>query len=289
MPRALWSGSISFGLVNVPVKLFAAIHQQEVHFHMLHDKDGARIKQKRVCSEDGQEVPYDHVAKGYEVSPNHYVMITEEELGKLDPEATRSIDIEDFVSLEEIDPMYWEHTYHVVADKGAARAYGLLVSAMAKAGKVGIARVVLRTKQYLCTLRPVEKGLVLSTMLYADELVPQRSLDAPTPAAAAPKPRELEMAQMLIDSLTSKFEPAKYKDDYRERVLELIQAKAKGVELTAAPREKGKARAVDLMEALKASLAAPRQKVNEDAEAKGERRHHAKAARTRKAPRKKHA
>jgi DNA end-binding protein Ku len=279
MPRPIWSGSISFGLVNVPVKLLTAVHQKEVRFHMLHDEDGARIKQKRVCSKDDEEVPYEHIAKGYEVSPGSYVMVTPDELEAFDPEATKAIEIEDFVGLQEIDPIYWDHTYHLVPNKGAEKAYALLFHAMKEAKKVGIARVVLRTKQYLCTIRPMEKGLVMSTMQYADEIVDQSDLEGLPKSEHKPKERELQMAGQLIDTLTTEFKPEKYKDEYRERVLELIHKKAEGEEIVAAPPEKAApGKVVNLMEALKASLSH---------QERGERRapvEHAKAARSRRAP-----
>ncbi len=269
MPRPIWTGAISFGLVNVPVKLFSAVSQKEVHFHMLHDKDGARIKQKRVCSADGEEVPYEHIVKGYEVAKERYVAITKEELEAFDPKATSSIDIEDFVKLEEIDPIFYESTYHLVPDKKAVKAYALLRDAMQASGKVGIARMVMRTKQYLCCVRPSEGGLLLSTMLYADEVVPQSSLEGlPDESASKPKEKELEMAKQLIDTLSGPFEPKKYKDEYREKVLALVEAKAEGEEIVTPPQEQGAAKVVNLMDALKKSLAA------------GEVRHRPEAART---------
>jgi DNA end-binding protein Ku len=280
MPRPIWTGAISFGLVNVPVKLFSAVSQKEVRFHMLHDKDGARIKQKRVCAEDGEEVPYEHIVKGYEVSKDKYVMITREELEKFDPKSTSSIDIEDFVQLDEIDPIFYESSYHLVPDKGAAKVYALLFHAMQKTGKVGIARMVMRTKQYLCCVRPMEKGLMLSTMLYADEVNPQSEIEGMPSSEAKPKEKELEMAEQLIASLTSKFEPSKYKDDYRERVLELIEKKAEGEEIVEVSQEPSPTKVVNLMDALKRSLAAA-EKGGKD---RGEVRHRSQAARTAKEP-----
>src|SRR5438045_6536145 len=171
MPRPIWSGSISFGLVSVPVKLFSATSPKEVRFHMLHDKDGGRIQQKRVCSIDGEEVAWEHIVKGFEVSKGRYVPITREELEAFAPKATRSIDIEDFVDLAQIDPIYYDHTYYLVPDRGADKPYPLLVEAMKRAGKVGIARFVLRTKQNLAAGRPMKHALAIPTMVYADEVV----------------------------------------------------------------------------------------------------------------------
>jgi len=251
--RPIWSGSISFGLVNVPVKLLTAVRQKEVHFNLLHKKDGARIKLKRFCTAEDKEVAYEDTDKGYEVSPGRYVALDRKELEKLDPKATRSIEITDFVELSEIDPIFYESTYHLVPDRGADKAYGLLLRAMEDAEKVGIARMVMRTKQYLCAVRPLEHGLVLSTMLYADEVVPHEDVEGLPEKAPRTAERELTMARQLIDSLTVKFDPEKYRDEYREKVLELIDAKAKGEEIKFAPAEK-QAKVVDLMDALRKSL-----------------------------------
>lgn len=257
MARAIWSGAISFGLVNVPVKLMTAVRQQEVHFHMLHDKDGGRIQFKRVCAEDGEEVSFQHIVKGYEISKGQYVSVTPKELEALDPEATRTIDIEDFVSLDEIDPIYYEHTYYLVPDRGAAKPYALLHAAMSDTGKVAIGRMVMRTKQYLCTLRPLGRSLAVSTMQYADEVVDDSDLEGlPSGAAAKPTARELELANKLIASLSTRFTPEKYKDEYRARVLDLLERKAEGEEIVAAAPRRKPAKTVDLFEALQASLAA---------------------------------
>ena len=255
MPRAIWSGAISFGLVNVPIKLFTATSQKDVRFHQLHDKDGARIQQKRVCSKDGEEVPMEHIVKGYEVSRDKYVLITPEELDALDPKASRTIDILDFVDLEEIDPVYFDSTYYMVPEKGAGKAYALLLEAMRKSKKVAIARVVLRQKQHLVALRPLRNALSMETMLYADEVVSPETLDG-LPEDVEVTDRELAMAQQLIDSLADDFKPERYRDDYRERVLEMIERKAEGQEMVIAEEEEEQAPVVDLMAALEASLAA---------------------------------
>lgn len=298
MARSMWSGSISFGLVNVPVKLYPATSHKEVAFNMLHQKDGARIKQKRFCSQEDVEVPWEEIGKGYEISPGRYVMLEKEELAALNPKADKTIAIEDFVEQEQIDPIFYENAYYLAPDKGAGRAYALLHDAMKRSGKVGIARVVLRTRQYLCAVRPMGKGLTLSTMLYADEVNSVDELDElHAVAEAKPKERELEMAQQLIESLTTKFDPEKYKDEHREEVLKLIERKAEGEEIVAAPEEPEPARVVNLMDALQASLKSLRAKPGGGAQAaeakeeeeKGERRHVAQAARTKKAPAKKTA
>ena len=255
MPRAIWSGAISFGLVNVPIKLFTATSQKDVRFHQLHDKDGARIQQKRVCSKDGEEVPIEHIVKGYEVSRDKYVLITPEELEALDPKASRTIDIQDFVDLDEIDPVYFDSTYYMVPEKGAAKAYALLLEAMRKSKKVAIARVVLRQKQHLVALRPLRNALSMETMLYADEVVSPDTLEG-LPEDVEVTDRELAMAQQLIDSLADAFKPERYRDDYRERVLDMIERKAEGQEVVVAEEEEEQAPVVDLMAALEASLAA---------------------------------
>ena len=251
--RPIWSGSLSFGLVNVPVKLLTAVRQKEVHFNLLHKKDGARIKMKRFCTAEDKEVDYEDTDKGYEVSPGRYVSLDRKELEKLDPKATRSIEITDFVKLQEIDPIFYESTYHLVPDRGADKAYGLLFRAMEESERVGIARMVMRTKQYLCAVRPLQHGLVLSTMLYADEIVAPEDVEGLPERAPRAAEKELAMARQLIDSLTVKFDAEKYRDEYRERVLELIDAKAKGEEIRFAPAEKP-AKVADLMDALRKSL-----------------------------------
>src|SRR5579859_1688740 len=228
MPRAIWSGSVSFGLVNVPVKLTTAQSPKDVRFHQLHDADGARINQKRVCSADGEEVEYSSIVKGYDLGGGRYVVIEPEELASIDVEATRNIDIEEFVDLSEIDPVYFEKSYYLVPDGRAEKPYALLVETMQRCNKVALGRFVLRTKQYLAALRARDGVLVLSTMLYADEVIDPGELEVPTTSATAPSERELQMAAQLVESLSAPFDPAKYHDDYREKVLALIEAKADG-------------------------------------------------------------
>src|SRR3712207_589345 len=200
----MWSGAISFGLVNVPVKLYSAVNRKTVRFHQLNGKTGNRIQQKRVDPQTGEEVAYDDIVKGYELSKDRYVLVHPDELDALDPERTRSIDIEDFVSLDEIDPVYYDHPYYLVPDKGAAKAYRLLMDAMRESGKVAIARVVLRSKEQLVAIRPADGVLLMETMIFHDEVVPTTSLDDLPEADGKPtSERELAMAQQLIASLTS--------------------------------------------------------------------------------------
>jgi DNA end-binding protein Ku len=257
MARAIWSGAISFGLVNVPVKLYSATSPKSVRFHQISGKTGARIRQKRVDPTTDEEVAYEDIVKGYEVTPDHYVLISNEELEALDPKATRTIDIEEFVDLSDIDPIYYDHSYYLAPAAGGAKAYRLLVDAMRESGKVGIGRVVLRSKQQLCALRPTGEALTLSTMLFGDEVLsPDRLDELESVNEAEASERELTMAQQLIDSLSSDFEPDKYHDEYRERVLDLIERKAAGEEIAIQPQAEEPAAAPDLMAALEASLAA---------------------------------
>ena len=259
MARAIWSGAISFGLVNVPVKLYSATSPKSVRFHQLSSKTGARIRQKRVDPTTGDEVPYEEIVKGFEITPDRYVLIDPDELDALDPKATKTIDIEEFVDLQEIDPIFYDHSYYLAPTAGGAKAYRLLLDAMRESGKVGIGRVVLRSKQQLCALRPTGEVLTLTTMLFGDEvLAPDRLDELDSVAEAQASERELNMAQQLISSLSADFEPTKYRDEYRERVLALIERRAAGEEIAVQPEAEEPAAAPDLMAALEASLAAVR-------------------------------
>jgi DNA end-binding protein Ku len=257
MARAIWSGAISFGLVNVPVKLYSATSPKTVRFHQLSGKTGARIRQKRVDPTTDEEVAYEDIVKGYEITPDVYVTIGPDELEALDPKATRTIDIEEFVDLAEIDPIYYDHSYYLAPAAGGAKAYRLLLDAMGDAGKVGIGKVVLRSKQQLCALRPTGGVLTLTTMLFGDEVLsPDRLDELGAIGEAEATDRELAMAQQLIDTLSAEFHPENYRDEYRERVIELIERKAAGEEIAVAPQLEEPSAAPDLMAALEASLAA---------------------------------
>ncbi|WP_242343023.1 non-homologous end joining protein Ku [Anaeromyxobacter terrae] len=291
MARAIWSGALTFGLVNVPVKLVTAVTQKEVRFHMLHDEDGGRIQLKRFCAKEDVEVPYQHIVKGYELSKGKYVAIDPDELEQLDPKATHTVDIHDFVELAEIDPVFYDRTYYLVPEASAAKPYALLLDAMRRSGKVAIATFVFRTRESLCCVRPIEDALALSTMNRADEVIPVSSLDLPK--HAKPSERELAMAEQLVGSLTTAFEPERYPDTYRERVLELVRKKAEGETIEAPAPERAPAEVVSLADALSASLAAARRRGSEPAAhpARGERRHRpavaARGAGKKKAARKK--
>ena len=213
MPRAIWSGSISFGLVNIPIKLFSAVSRKTVRFNQIDSETGARVKQKRVSALDGSDVDYDDIVKGYELPSGEYVTITQEELDALDPDAVRTIDILEFIDLDEIDPMYYDSAYHLVPDPTTAKPYKLLTEAMAAANKVAIARFVMRTKQYLAAIRPQDGTLVLSTMVYADELVARSEIgEFDTLDDIKIEKKELAMAEQLIASLDADFEPGRHTD-----------------------------------------------------------------------------
>src|SRR5215211_3626338 len=259
MPRSIWTGAISFGLVNVPVKLYSAVQKKTVRFHQLHEKDGVRIQQKRVCPADDEEVAYDHIVKGYEITPDQYVVVEPAELEAIEPRKTKTIDIEDFVDLEEIDPLYYDHPYYLLPGTGAAKPYKLLVTAMNDAQKVAIARVVIRQKEQLVAIRPTDDGvLAMSTMNFADEVIGADKFDDAPGDEVETSKREVDMAKQLIESLSSEWEPGKYHDTYRERVLELIEQKAQGKEIAVQPVEEPQP-VPDLMAALEASVKAARQ------------------------------
>ncbi|CAN5518219.1 hypothetical protein BH20ACT15_BH20ACT15_05850 [soil metagenome] len=261
MARAIWSGSISFGLLNVPVKLYSAVSKNTVRFRELREKDGSRVRHKRVAEADGKEVSYDDIVKGYEFAPDQYVTLTREELSELDPKKTRAIEIQDFVDLDEIDPIYFEQPYYLGPDVGAEKAYGLLVKAMGDARKVAVARFVLRNKEHLAAIRPMDDVLTMATMRFHDEVTRPEDLgdDIFADKPSKPDKRELEMAKQLIESLSTDFDAGKYRDEYREELLEMLESKAEGKEIvSAASEEPEPTKAPDLMAALEESLAAVR-------------------------------
>jgi DNA end-binding protein Ku len=268
MPRALWTGAISFGLVTVPVRLYSAVNRKTVRFHQLSGKTGVRVAQKRVDPQTEEEVPYDSIVKGYELAPDRYVVIEPGELDGLQPEKTRTIEIEDFVELSQIDPIFYDHPYYLAPGPGGAKPYRLLLEAMRETGKVAIARVVIRNKEQLVAIRPMGEVLEMATMLFADEILPADRLEElPEAISAKTNKREVEIAKQLVGSLAGDFKPEKYRDTYREQVLELIERKAHGEEIAVQPPpEEASAPAPDLMSALKASLDAVRA---QDAETDG--------------------
>jgi len=256
MPRAIWSGAISFGLVNIPVKLYSAVSRKTVRFNQLDGKDGTRIQQKRVNPKTGDEVPYERLVKGYELSPDRYVVVTPEELDSVEPRKTRMIEIEDFVELDDIDPIYYDHPYYLVPGKGATKAYTLLLKAMEESRRVGIARVVIRSKEQLVAIRPRNGVLCMETLLFGDEVVAPDDIDeVPDTSDVKATKREVAMASELIESLATAFDPSKYRDEYRDRVIELIERKAEGHEIAIQEPEEEPAEVPDLMAALEASIA----------------------------------
>lgn len=261
MARAIWSGAISFGLVSIPVKLFNAVSKKSVSFNQLDASTGARLRQKLVSALDGEEVPRDRIVKGYHLGADQYITITEDELAAVMPVAQRTIELEEFVDLVEIDPVFYDSAYYLVPDAAAVKPYALLTEAMERAQKVGVARFVMRSKEYVAAIRPKDGKLVLSTMVYADELNSVDELPEMTAASGVTlTDRELAMAAQLVESLAAEFDPAKYHDAYRDQVLAMIDRKAAGEnEILAAPVATEDNRVVDLLAALEASVAAAKE------------------------------
>jgi DNA end-binding protein Ku len=256
VPSTIWSGNISFGLVTVPVKLVSAVRSKDVRFNQLEEGTGARIRYRRVSEASGEEVPNERIQKGYEISSGQYVVVDNEELEKLTPKASHTIDIQDFVDLEQIDPIYFEQPYYLVPDRAAERPYRLLIEAMTDLQKVAVGKIVLRAKEHLVAIRPLDGALCIETMRHADEVIPIESLEEiPRGDDVAPNEKELDMARQLIEALASGFEPEKYHDEYREQLLGIIEKKAAGEEIVAEPLVEEPAKVVDLMAALEASLA----------------------------------
>lgn len=278
----MWKGAISFGLVTIPVSLGVAVRQKDVHFHQVHDKDGGRIRQKRVCEVDGKEVPYEHIAKGYEVTKGKVVVLSRDELKALDPVSDKAISIESFVDAGEIDPIYFERTYYVQPDAkvgAGAKAYTLFATALEKLGRVAIARIVVSTKQHMCMLRAKDGQLLLTTMVYGDEVV-----KAPSAPHAPTSAKELELARALMHSMEGKFTPDEYEDDHRKQVVKLLEQKAKGKEIATPQPEKEVAPVGNLLEALQASLASGGKPAANDNVAREKKKPHRAARRAAKKP-----
>src|ERR1700704_1700490 len=283
MARAIWSGSISFGLLNVPVKLYSAVARRGISLREIRESDGARIRHRRVAEGTDEEVPFEKITKAFELTKDRYIPLAKAEMEALAPEKSRAIEVQDFVDLDEIDPIYFDSPYSLGPSQGAERAYSLLARAMEESGKVAIARFVFRNKEHLAALRPGDGVLTLTTMRFADEVVPPSELEDVLPAEAPKVPkREVEMAEQLIESLTRRFDPDAYRDEYREQLLAMIERKAAGEEIVAAPEgeEREATKAPDLMAALEESIAA----VQGKREAKPAKKRKAKA---KKAPAKK--
>lgn len=259
MPRAIWSGSISFGLVNIPVKLYSGVRDHKVHFHQLDKKSGSRIRYEKVAEKTGKEVDSDDIQLGYEMGKGELVVVDPGELDDLRPRTTKTIDISDFVDLAEVDPVYYNRTYWLAPDgEAASRAYRLLVAAMEQRGRVGIGMVVMRNRQYLAAIRPREGALALSTMRFADEVIDVGDIDGVPSKSVKVEAKEKQLATQIIDSLAGPWKPEKYHDTYTEEVRELIAAHQKGRDVVVEEAPAAQAEVVDLMQALEASLKAAR-------------------------------
>jgi DNA end-binding protein Ku len=258
MARAIWSGSISFGLLNVPVRLYSAVARRNIALREIRESDSSRIKHRRFAEGTDEEVPYDEIIKAFEITPGRYVPLSKDEIEALAPEKTRAIEVQDFVDIEEIDPMFFDSPYYLGPSDGAEKAYSLLAAAMESSGKAAIARFVFRNKEHLAAVRASRGVLTLTTMRFADEVVPAAELDDSLPQKK-PKvaKKEQEMAERLIDSLSTSFDPASYRDEYREQLMKLIEDKAEGKEIVAPDTEEPQpTKAPDLMAALEESIAA---------------------------------
>lgn len=290
MARAIWSGTVSFGLLNVPVKLYSAVARRNIALREIRGSDSARIKHRRVAEGTDEEVAYEDIVKAYEITPGQYVPLSRDEMAALAPQKTRAIEVQDFVDIEEIDPMYFDSPYYLGPADGAEKAYSLLAVAMESSGKAAIARFVFRNKEHLAAIRPSDGVLTLTTMRFADEVVPPSELDDVLPDGK-PKvaKREREMAEQLIDSLSTEFKPEQYRDEYREQLLELIERKAEGKEIVAPEAEAPKAtKAPDLMAALEQSIAAVKEKKGRaPAKSKAKKNGGGKAAKPKRASRSK--
>jgi DNA end-binding protein Ku len=254
MPQAIWTGTVGFGLVTVPVKLVSATKSKDVRFNQLEEGTNSRIRYRRVSEASGEEVSNDRIVKGHEVAPGQYVVVTDDEIKGLAPKSSRTIEIEDFVDLDQIDPIYFENPYYLAPDKTALKAYELLVEAMTELRKVAIGRLVMRSKESLVAIRPLDGVLCVETMRFADEVLPPTAILPEDAEETAPTERELEMAKQLVAALATDFDPEKYHDSYREQLQGLIDRKAAGEEIVAEPAVEDQGKVLDLMAALEASL-----------------------------------
>lgn len=256
--RTMWRGAISFGLVSIPVRVFPATEEKSLRFNQLHDKDHGRIRYKRVCAIDGEEVPYENIVRGYEFEKDRYVVLTEEELDSVPVESSRTIDINQFVEVSEIDPVYFKKSYYLVPEEAGIKAYQLLREALREGGKAGVAKVSFRDKEHLSIIRLMDRTLLLETMYWPDEI---RAADfEELDKRVKVRPQEVEMARSLIDNLTEAWDPSAYRDEYREALVEIVEKKVAGEEVEVIPEPEEAPAVVDLMEALKASVEATRKK-----------------------------
>jgi DNA end-binding protein Ku len=261
MPRSMWKGAISFGLVTIPVAVYPATEEKTLRFNQLHDEDMGRVRYKRTCEKCGKEVTFEHIVKGYEYEKDHYVVLTDDDFDAVPLESGRAIDIVQFVELDEIDPMLYKKSYYLVPDQTGAKAYSLLREAMSQDNKVGIAKVSFRDKEHLAALRFRDNAFVLETMYWPDEI---READfGGVNVDVKVRAQELEMARQLIENLTSDWSPEEFKDEYREALVKIVEAKISGEEIEVVAHEPT-AKVVDLMEALKASVASAKKQSEEE-------------------------
>ena len=279
MARAIWKGSISFGLVNIPIALYPATRREELKFRLLRKTDLSPVNYKRVAEKDGREVPWDQIVKGYEYEKGKYVVLQDEDFQRVDIEATQTVDIQDFVELDEIDPIFFYKPYYLEPQKGGDKAYALLRDALKDSKKVGVAKVVIKTREYLAGVKPEDGALVLELMHFADELADTSKLHIPKKVEVGK--REMTMAKSLIDSMSSKWNPEKYKDDYREALIEVIEKKveAGGKEIEEKPRKAPKpTKVIDLVSVLQKSLEETGAKRKTRSKSRAEKAHPAKKA-----------
>jgi DNA end-binding protein Ku len=266
MPRSIWKGAVSFGMVSIPIKLYTATEEKDVSFNLLHKKDSVRIKQQRYCPEDEAVIEWNDVARGYEVAPDQYVIMEPEDFAKVPVDSTHTIEITDFVPSEQIDPIYYQKTYYLEPEKIGGKPFALLREVLKDSKLVALAKVTLRQKEQLCTLRVYNNTISLETMFYADEIRATDEMEVPGDVSLGEK--EMEMAKSLVEMLTGSFEPEKYHDNYREALLELIERKSEGQEIKRPVPVAGKV--TDLMEALRASIAAARSEKAGEAASSGD-------------------
>src|SRR5437773_1117260 len=279
MARAIWKGSISFGLVNIPIALYPATRREELKFRLLRKSDLSPVNYKRVAEKDGREVSWDQIVKGYEYEKGKYVVLKDEDFQRVDLEATQTVDIKDFVDQEEIDPMFFYKPYYLEPQKGGDKAYALLRDSLKDTKKVGVAKVVIKTRQYLAGVKPEDGVLVLELMHFADELADPEKLHLPKKMEVGK--REMNMAKSLIDSMASKWEPEKYEDDYREALMEGIEEKveAGGKEIEEKPRKAPKpTKGIDLVSVLQSSLEQAGGKKKATAKSRRNHKQHARKA-----------
>ena len=279
--RPIWSGSISFGLVSIPVRLFTAVREQRVSFHMLHDQDHVRLKRKMICPAEDREIHPEHIVKGYEIHKDQYVVVRPSEIEACAPKSTKAIEITDFVDLEDIDPIYYDRPYYVLPQPAAAKPFRLLLEAMTESKKIGVSKLVMHEKEYLAALRPVEPIIVLHTMHFGEEVVASKGLLPGDPPKIGD--RERAVAQQLVDSLSAKFDPDKYHDEYNVCLMKMIEKKAAGEKIVTAPHRERVSHPGNLMAALEASLAEAKAKGGDAGHAtRTKARSHGRAERRRK-------